>query len=43
MSRAGWKDDGWGGDIVDLFFCDFGKLFLGAVIEARWPMVSCLL
>lgn len=35
MSRAGWKDDGWGGDMVDLS-CDFGKLFLEAEIEARW-------
>lgn len=36
MSRAGWKDDGWGGDMVNLS-CDFGKLFLEAAeIEARW-------
>lgn len=35
MSRAGWKDDGWGGGMVDLI-CDFGKLFLEAEIEARW-------
>lgn len=37
MSRSGWKDDGWGGDMVDLMlFVTLESFFLEAEIEARW-------
>lgn len=37
MSRAGWKDDGWGGGMVDLMlFVTLERVFFEAEIEARW-------